>query len=128
MKHELANTLLARALEKARQLGVSVSIAVVDDGAFLSAFTRMDGTFKGAVDVAIGKARTAALFPMSTEHFGQAVHAANLIGIESSNGGLMCFTGGLPIIVDGVPIGAIGVSGGSAEQDGAIAAYAAELI
>lgn len=126
MNTEIANLLLEHALQKAEELQVSVSVAVVDDSAFLAAFTRMDGTFKGSVDVAIGKARTAALFPLPTEHFGEAVNAAGLTGIELSNGGLMCFAGGLPLFVDGGHVGAVGVSGGTAEQDSAIAAFATE--
>lgn len=128
MKENIANSLIENALLRARELDANVCVAVVDDSAFLSAFARMDGSFKGAVDVAIGKARTSALFPMPTDQFGEAVRSAKLTGIELSSGGLMCFAGGLPVFVDGQHLGAIGISGGTSEQDADIAAFAVDAL
>jgi len=80
VNEEIANLLIKRAIEKARILEVNVCIAVVDDGAILTGFIRMDGAFKGSVDVAIGKARTSALFPYPTEQFGEVIHTNHLTG------------------------------------------------
>jgi len=118
------DALLAAAQSKAAELGVAVCIAVVDDGAILKGFVRMDGAFLGSTDVAIGKARTSCLFPLATGQFGQLVRAEQLTGMELSNGGLVCFPGGQPILLGDHLLGAIGVSGATAEQDEAIANHA----
>ena len=124
MNEKTADSLIKSALKKALELEVNVCIAVVDDGAILKAFHRMDGAFKGSVDVAIGKAKTSALFPLPTEDFGQLIRQENLTGMELSNNGLMGFAGGHPIMQQGTQHGAIGISGGSAEQDNEIALFA----
>jgi uncharacterized protein GlcG (DUF336 family) len=104
---------------------VSICIAVVDDGAHLKAFLRMDGAFPGAVDVAQGKARTSALFPMESGDFGRMIADERLLGMAQSNGGLMGFDGGVPVLDGTAQVGAVGVSGATAEQDRQIARYAA---
>jgi len=103
------------------QLSVNACIAVVDAGAHLKSFHRMDGAIIGAVDVSQRKARTSALFGAPSGEFGQLLIEEQLLGMELSNGGLAGFPGGVPIYVDGVLIGGLGVSGGSAEQDHEIA-------
>ena len=103
---------------------MAACIAVVDAGAHLKAFHRMDGAFAGAVDVCQRKARTSALFPLPSGDFGQMIVDQQLIGMEQSNGGLAVFHGGLPIMDGDTLIGAIGVSGGSAAQDLDVASHA----
>lgn len=127
MSSQAAMAMINRAAQYASDIGVPVCLAIVDSGAHLIAFLRMDGAILGAVDVAQRKARTAALFPMGTAEFGRLVAGEQLIGIESSNGGLAAFPGGLPIAEEGMALGAIGVSGGSAEQDLEIARHALGL-
>jgi uncharacterized protein GlcG (DUF336 family) len=122
-----ADKIIRRAAVKATELEIAACIAVVDAGAHLKAFLRMDGAILGAIDVSQRKARTSALFPMGSGEFGQMIADQQLIGMELSNGGLAAFHGGLPLFDDGGMIGAIGVSGGSAEQDLAIARYASGL-
>lgn len=124
MNEKVAGSLIKNALKKALELEVNVCVAVVDDGAILQAFHRMDGAFKGSVHVAIGKAKTAALFPLPTEDFGQLIRQENLTGMEFSNHGLIGFAGGHPIMQQDNPQGAIGISGASAEQDNEIALFA----
>ncbi|MHA7816555.1 MAG: GlcG/HbpS family heme-binding protein [Pseudohaliea sp.] len=119
-----AEEIIRRACDRAADIGVAACIAVVDAGAHLKAFSRMDGAFAGAVDVSQRKARTAALFPLPTGDFGQLVAGQQLTGMELTNGGLAAFHGGLPVMEEGRLLGAIGVSGGSAEQDLAIATHA----
>ncbi len=121
----MAQNMVAGALDKAEQIGVCVSIAVVDAGAHLKTFGHMDGAILGSVDVAQRKARTAVLFPGDTGEFGRLVAAEGLLGIELSNGGITGFPGGLPVYADGRLLGAVGVSGASAEQDREIARHAA---
>lgn len=118
-----AQAILAAAQAKAADLGVRASIAVLDDGAHLKAFVRMDGTVLGAIDVAQGKARTSVLFGITSEAvWDYCKPGAPAPGLQLSNGGLMTFPGGMPLAAtDGFLIGAIGVSGGSPAQDAQIA-------
>lgn len=116
-----AEEIIHRATVKAAELGVNACIALVDAGAHLKSFKRMDGAILGAVDVAQRKARTSALFSAESGDFGQLVIDTQLLGMELSNGGLAGFHGGVPIYDDGELVGSLGVSGGSAEQDREIA-------
>ena len=112
---------IADAISKSEQLGIKVCIAVVDSGAHIVAFERMDGAFLGSVDIAIKKARTSALFPLESGQLGALIRSEQLTGFELSNENLMGFNGGVPIFAGDDQIGAIGISGGSAEEDLAIA-------
>ncbi len=111
------------ALTKAREIGTKMDIAVVDAGANLKAFVRMDGAWLGSIDIAQRKARTARYFDMPTGDIGGLSQPGGpLFNIEHSNGGLITFPGGLPIRNGaGEIIGAIGVSGSSVEDDHAVA-------
>ena len=104
--------------EAAVAQGTAMNIAVVDAGANLKAFLRMDGAWLGSIDIAITKARTARLFDMESGAIGELSQPGGpLFNIEHTNGGLITFPGGIPLIVDGVVVGAIGVSGSTVEND-----------
>ncbi|HET6375148.1 MAG TPA: heme-binding protein [Methylocella sp.] len=111
------------ATRRAIELGTRMCSAIVDSGASLKAFHRMDDAWVGSIDIAIKKAKTAVFFGMPTGLIGQLSQPGGpLFGIEHSNEGLITFPGGLPIIdKDGILIGAIGVSGSSVENDHAVA-------
>ena len=118
------------ALNKAREMGVKMDIAVVDAGANLKAFARMDGAWLGSIDIAQKKARTARWFDMPTGAIGQLSQPGGpLFNIEHSNNGLITFPGGLPLKngADEV-IGGIGVSGSTVEDDDAVAAAGAAVV
>ena len=125
-----ARTAVTAAMEKAQALGARVNIAVVDAGANLKAFARMDGAWLGSIDVAIKKARTARFFDMNTGEIGKLSQPGGpLYNIEHSNDGLITFPGGVPITdADGTIIGAIGVSGSTVENDHDIASTGADVI
>src|SRR5262245_65953347 len=77
---------------KAGELGVAMDIAVVDAGANLKAFVRMDGAWLGSIDIAQRKARTARFFDMNTGEIGSLSQPGGpLYQIEVSNGGLISF-------------------------------------
>ncbi|MDF2180601.1 heme-binding protein [Neptuniibacter sp. CAU 1671] len=128
MNAALAEQLIEAAVAQATEFKITVCIAVTDSAGLLTGFIRMDNSFQGSVDVAIKKARTAALFPIPTGVFGQLMRDENLTGMAETNGGLIGFPGGLPLQKFDQLIGAIGISGGSAEQDHAIAAAAAGIL
>jgi len=125
-----AEAVLAAALKKAEELQTKMNIAVVDGGANLKAFARMDGAWLGSIDIAIRKARTARLFDMETGRIGQLSQpGGSLYGIEHSNGGLISFPGGIPLKNPaGKIIGAIGVSGSTVDNDHAVALAGAEAL
>lgn len=128
--HEGAFKALLAAKKKAEDSNVSVNIAVVDAGANLKAFIRMDESFLGSIDIAIKKAKTARYFNIDTGKLGELTQpGGDIYNIEHSNGGLITFPGGVPIKnKEGKIIGAIGVSGGTIEQDRTIANAGAKSI
>lgn len=118
-----AQQALSAALAKSVELGVKMNVAVVDAGANLKAFARMDGAWLGSIDIALKKARTARFFDMNTGEIGKLSQPGGpLYNIEHSNGGLITFPGGVPLKnAAGQIVGAIGVSGDSVENDHAVA-------
>ncbi|MGJ8735353.1 GlcG/HbpS family heme-binding protein [Zobellia laminariae] len=128
--HDEAFKALLAAKKKAEDSNVLVNIAVVDAGANLKAFIRMDESFLGSIDVAIKKAKTARYFNIDTGELGELTQPGGIIyNIEHSNGGLVTFPGGIPIKnKEGKIIGAIGVSGGTIEEDRTIATVGAASI
>lgn len=118
-----AQTAVQAAHEKAQAMGVKMNIAVVDAGANLVAFIRMDDAWLGSLDISIKKAKTARFFDMPTGAIGGLSQPGGpLYNIEHSNGGLITFPGGIPIKGDGgLVMGAIGVSGSTVDDDHAVA-------
>ena len=130
LTHEEALKAALAAKKKAEQDGTLMNIAVVDAGANLKAFIRMDGSYLGSIDIAIKKAKTARYFNCATGDLGKISQpGAAIFNIEHSNGGLITFPGGAPIKDEnGTIIGAIGISGGTIEQDHETALHAAKAI
>ncbi len=117
-----AKRIVAAAEAEARRQGFLMAFAVVEPTGGLVAFERMDGVQYGSIEVSQAKARTAALFRRPSKAFADAV-AAGKLGVLGFPGAV-AVEGGVPIVVDGHIIGALGVSGGTSEQDGAVAAAA----
>ena len=113
---EQAQRAIEGALKQAREFGYVMNVAVVDAGANLKAFARMDGAWLGSIDIALKKAKTARYFDRQTGEMGALSQPGGpLYGIEHSNQGLITFPGGVPIKnAEGTIIGAIGVSGSGA--------------
>ena len=118
-----ARRVIAAAEKKAAAIGQPMNIAVVDSGANLVAHVRMDRAWIGSIDISINKAFTARAFDISTKDL--ATHSQSggqFFGIHASNHGrIMIFAGGIPLRRNSEVVGAIGVSGGSGEQDHAVA-------
>ncbi|MCD8451125.1 heme-binding protein [Tenacibaculum dicentrarchi] len=125
-----AKKVIDTATLKAVALNTKMSISVVDASASLIAFERMDGAFIGPIDIAMKKAKTAALFGKDTSILGELSQPGEpLYNIEHSNNGLITFAGGVPIKnKDGIIIGAIGVSGSTVENDLEVAKAGANAI
>ncbi len=118
-----ARQIIAAATAKANELKVLMNIAVVDAGANLVAFERMDGAWIGSIDIAQKKAFTARAFDLDTKSLGENSQSGDqFFGIHvSNNGKIMIFAGGIPIKRGGEVVGAIGVSGSSGKDDHAVA-------
>jgi uncharacterized protein GlcG (DUF336 family) len=123
MTMEKARKIIEAGIVKAKEIGQPMNIAVVDAGANLTAFTRMDGAWLGSIDIAINKAFTAKAFDISTLELGRNSQPGDqFFGIHVSNHErVMIFAGGIPLKINGQIEGAVGVSGGSGEQDQAVA-------
>jgi uncharacterized protein GlcG (DUF336 family) len=114
---DAAKKAAAAAVAEARKNKWAMAIAIVDQGGYLVYFERMPDTQLGSVDVALQKAKSAALFRRPTKVFQDTVAGGGaglrMLGLP----GAVPVAGGIPIIVDGKVIGAIGASGGTSEQD-----------
>lgn len=123
IKLDDARRIITAAEKKAKELGQPMNIAVADEGGNLVAHVRMDGAWLGSVDISIKKAFTARAFDITTKDLAaQSQSGGQFFGIHASNDGrVMIFAGGVPLKRDGKIVGAVGVSGGSGEQDHAVA-------
>ena len=115
----LAKRLVAAAEAEAKKLGATVVIAVVDDGGQLILLERLDDTQVASVEVAIGKARTAAIFRRPSKVFEDQVKDGRVAALALP--GATPLQGGIPIAVEGKVIGAIGASGNRPQEDEEIA-------
>jgi len=127
LTENMAQSVIAAARRAAESIGVPVAIAVLDASAHLKAFARMDGAVLGSIDIALGKAKTSALFGMNSEAVGEfSKPGGTSPGLELTNGVLVVFAGGVALRdAKGTMIGAVGVSGGAVEQDVQVANAAA---
>jgi uncharacterized protein GlcG (DUF336 family) len=124
---ENARRIIGAAEKKALELGQPMNIAIADAGGHLVAHVRMDGAWLGSIDIAINKAFTARAFDIQTRELAKLSEPGGpFFGIHASNGGrVMIFAGGIPLERAGKVVGAIGVSGGTGEQDQAVASAGA---
>jgi uncharacterized protein GlcG (DUF336 family) len=117
VSYELARKMVDAAVEKARELGVSENVAIVDDGGNIKAFGRMDRAPILSTEIAQNKAYTA-LLGVSTQDFFNFIQGdpSLLAGIPTL-ARVAAYGGGFPIKVDGEIVGAIGVSGAPTVQN-----------
>jgi uncharacterized protein GlcG (DUF336 family) len=122
---ELAQRMVDAAVAKARELGVTENVAILDDGGNLKAFRRMDGAPILSIEMAQNKAYTA-LFGVSTQDFFNFIQGdpSLLAGIPTL-ARVAAWGGGFPIKVNGEVVGAIGLSGAPAVQNDVDCARAA---
>lgn len=118
-----ARKIIAAGERKAVEVGIPYNIAVVDVGGGLVSHARMDGAWLGSVDIAINKAWTARAFDTPTDELAGFTQSGQQgFGLNTTNESrVVIFGGGIPLKLDGAIIGAVGASGGSVEQDVAVA-------
>lgn len=114
-----ARAVIDAAQTVARELGVSMTCAVIDSGDQLVAFERMDGADLVGVTLARDKAYSALVNRMPTRDLAPIVGpGTEFYGYDSvASGRMIVFAGGMPLVRGGVLVGAVGVSGGDAAQD-----------
>lgn len=114
-----AKAILAAAEAEALKNKWTVAIAVVDESGNLIAFHKVDDTQVGSIDIAIGKARTAARMKRPTKALEDAVAGGRTVMLAID--GLTPLEGGVPVMLGGRVIGAVGVSGVTSQQDAQVA-------
>jgi len=122
---ELAQKMVDKAVAKARELGVSENVAILDDGGNLKAFSRMDGAPVPTIEMAQNKAYTALLGISTQEFFNFIQGDPSLLAGVPTLARMAAWGGGFPIKVNGEVVGAIGVSGAPAVQNDVDCARAA---
>jgi len=124
---EGARQVITAAVAAAKDSHSAGAIAVVDDGGNLVALERLDGTFAAGPNIAIGKARTAALFQHPSKTFEDIIAKGRTAMVALND--FTPLQGGVPIMVDGQIVGAVGVSGANnADADQALALAGAAAI
>ena len=125
---EAAKKVASAAVAEAKKHNFMMAVAVVDTAGNLVYFEKMDGTQTGSVNVAIEKARSAALFRRSTKVFQDTVAQGGMglriLGLP----GAVPVEGGIPLMEGGKVVGAIGASGGTSVEDGQTAQAGANLM
>lgn len=129
LRYAGAEAILAAGLKRAEEKNVPVAIAVVDEGGTQIAFARQDGSLLVAVSLSLEKAETALRVRRATHELWSLVSADPVMktGI-AGHPNLLAIGGGVPVVADGAVVGAVGVSGGSYEDDTAIAEAAVAAI
>ena len=125
---ENAKKAAAPAMAEAAKNGWNMAVAIVDPAGNLVYYEKMDNTQLGSANVAIDKARSAALFKRPTKALQDALAAGGdglrILRLQ----GAMPVEGGIPLVMDGKIVGAIGVSGATSAQDGQCAKAGADTI
>jgi len=121
---DVAQRVLGASLAKAHDMGIAVSVVVVDEGGHMMAMARMDGARFLTVEIAYGKAHGCIGFHRvgpEVAQFGQTAPAFVGALATASHGRFFAALGSIRVVVGGQEVGAVGVSGGSGEQDHQIA-------
>ncbi len=125
-----ANKLIASVMNKAEEMGVKAVVAVADRHSNPLSIQCMDDAYIASYDIALNKAYTVTALKMPTSDLKKlAAPGGSLYGIQFTNGGkIVIFGGGVPLYDSlGRIVGGLGVSGGSEEQDTALAEFGGQL-
>jgi len=125
---ELAKKVAAAALAEARANGWTMGAAIVDPAGILVYFEKIDDTQHASCQIAIDKARSAAMFKRPTKTFQDSVERGGIGLRVMTLRGAMPVEGGVPLVINGLIVGGLGISGGTAEQDGQCAKAATDAM
>ncbi|WP_423188510.1 GlcG/HbpS family heme-binding protein [Alkalibacterium sp. f15] len=126
---ETVKKMAQAAEEKAEAMNVPIVFSAVDTGGNQMLMHRMEKALFTSVEIAVNKAFTSAALGIGTDEVTPLVQPGeSLYGLQLSNDcKIVPFGGGFPIVIDNEVVGAIGVSGGTVEEDMAIAKYAMNI-
>ena len=130
VSEEATKKMIIAAQDKAKEIGIGISVYIVDESAVIKAFSRMDNDKMVTVDAARKKAITAVGFGRASgEWWYNHIKDDPILfnGIQQFQDFIL-LGGGLPIIIDGMLAGAIGISGGSYKQDEVCAQAALDVL
>ena len=119
LTHYASQQVVHAATAEAKAANLAVTICCVDAGGVPLALARLDGAMPASADLAVGKARTAALFKRPTVGLEDGANGARAALLSA---GHVLMGGGVPIVVDGYCAGAVGVSGATPAEDARVAA------
>ncbi len=125
---ENAKKVAAPALAEAEKNHWNMAVAIVDTSGNLVYYEKMDNTQLGSANVAIDKARSAALYKRPTKAFQDALAAGGDGSRVLKLRDAMPVEGGIPLVMDGKIVGAIGVSGAASAQDAQCAKAGADVL
>jgi glc operon protein GlcG len=125
---ENARKAATAALAEAAKNHWTMAVAVVDPNGTLIYYEKMDNTQLGSANVAVAKARSAALFKRPTKAFQDALASGGAGLRVMALEGAVPVEGGLPLLADGRIVGAIGLSGDTSEHDGQCAQAGASTV
>jgi len=125
LTEEMCEELAGAAKKKSRELGVDVTMSISDENGNLKLLQKFGNAILPSIEISQNKAYTAAVLRQPTAEFGQIAQVgASAFGINMTNSRLIIFGGGFPLKVGEKTVGGIGISGGSVEEDEAIASAA----
>ncbi len=124
---EKADAVLAQAVAESKKHDWKMNCAVVDSGANLVSFKRMDGAQLASIDIGIHKARAAAKYRRETKIFENGIQLGGFNYLATLDD-VIASRGGVPLIEGGKLVGAVGCSGGTGSQDEVVAKAAAALV
>lgn len=128
ISEEAATKLVEAAVVEARKRGETIAVAVCDLGGHLIAFLRMDEAKPAVVQIAIGKAYSAAIYRATTGKLWEISQpGAEAYGVQT-HPGTITFKGGIPVMYEGKVIGGLGISGAAAQVDEEMALSAAKTV
>ncbi len=128
MNLAIAEQAVRAAQEKAAELGISMSVAVVDESGTLVYFVKGDATGLHTFETARGKAVTAAAFRRPTAELLDGIRSNPAFWASLAKLDMVPGAGGYPLTQHGELIGAIGCGGGIGEEDDLCAAAGAQAI
>jgi uncharacterized protein GlcG (DUF336 family) len=117
ISHEASLRIAEAAVLRARELGIAIVVAVLDENGLPKALCRMDGAPAVSIGAAQDKAFTALLGMPSGDLFQVVKDDPSLLATLPNTPRIALIAGGLPVLVNGALVGAVGVGGGSTAQD-----------
>lgn len=126
---DAAKKLIEKIEVEAKRRGLHAVIAVCGFDGNIIAVHVMDNAFLASFDIAMKKAYTSVAVKMSTKELGKlAMPGETFYGVDKAdNNRLIIFGGGVPLMMGDNIVGGLGISGGSSEDDDALAQFGAEL-